>query len=336
MGLALDSAGFVQKTEILKGNVSEPKTMVAMLDALNATKEATIVMDAGFATEDNIQWLKDNQYFYIVVSRRKLSEMPSESKSVLVKEAKNNNVNARLVRHPEAGEVELYCHSEAKEAKTKKLHSKAQARYEGELEKIANGLQKKTGTKKPAKINERLGRLKERYSRIAKQYTIDITCDDKQERVTGLTWVREDNANALGIYCLRSNREELDEQTLWSTYTTLTEVESAFRSLKTELGFRPVYHQKEVRVDAHLFISVLAYHLLQIIRYQLKLQGINSSWQTIRQLFSTQIRLTTGMMTRDGKKLSVRKASNPTPEQQVICKALGIDAQPGKTEKVIL
>ena len=115
----------------------------------------------------------------------------------------------------------------------------------------------------------------------------------------------------------------------------LTEVEAAFRSLKTELGFRPVFHQKEARVDGHLFISVLAYHLLHTIRYQLKANHISTSWQGIRELLSTQMRITTTMMCEDGKKLSIRKTALPTPEQLEIYTALGIDTTPGEAEKSI-
>ena len=122
---------------------------------------------------------------------------------------------------------------------------------------------------------------------------------------------------------------------MWELYTTLTNVEAAFRSLKTELGFRPVFHQKETRVDAHLFISIIAYHLLHTIRYQLKHRGITLSWEHIRQIFDTQVRLTSSMKLKNGKSVSIRKSSKATPEQLVIYKALNIQSEPGKIEKVI-
>jgi len=134
---------------------------------------------------------------------------------------------------------------------------------------------------------------------------------------------------------LRSNRTDLTEKELWELYTTLTDVEAAFRSLKTELGLRPIYHQKEKRVDAHIFISVIAYHLMHTIRYQLKQHNITFGWKTIRNLFRTQMRITTMMKSKDGKQLSVRKSSKATPEQQVIYKALGVKSEPGEIEKAI-
>ena len=113
----------------------------------------------------------------------------------------------------------------------------------------------------------------------------------------------------------------------------LTELEAAFRSLKSELGFRPVYHHKEKRVDGHLFISIIAYHVLHTIRYQLKAHGINESWKTIRELLSTQCRITSSIHLENGKIVKIRKSSSPNANQLMIYKALGIDAHPLKTEK---
>lgn len=103
-------------------------------------------------------------------------------------------------------------------------------------------------------------------------------------------------------------RTQWDDATLWRTYTMLTDLEAVFRSLKAELGLRPIFHHKTNRVSAHLFISVLAYHLVHTFRFQLKAKGIHLSWSTTRA----------------------------EPRQKVICDALGIAANPGKTEQTII
>ena len=271
-----------------------------------------------------------------MVSRKSSLSLPEDAQTILVKDAPHNKVSATLLKNEDTEELELYCHSEAKQAKTIAMHSKSEARFEDELQKLANGLTKKRGTKKYDKINERIGRLKERYKRVAKHYSIDIASDDEKQKVLSITWKKIELSNqSAGLYCLRTNRTDLDEKTFWGIYTMLTEVEAAFRSLKTELGFRPVFHQKEARVDAHLFISVLAYHLLHTIRYQLKANHIFTSWQGVRDLLSTQMRITTTMIREDGKKLSIRKTTLPTPEQLAIYTALGVDPTPGETEKSI-
>lgn len=336
LGLVLDGSGFPKKSDVFPGNISEPGTLESMLQSLGAVTSATVVMDAGFASEENIRWLKDKRYTYIVVSRKRSLHVPEDAQAVLVKDNPNNTVSATLVKNDDAGELELYCHSQAKQAKTIAMRSKSEARFEDALQKLVNGLSKKRGTKKYDKINERVGRLKERYKRVANRYSIEIVPDDDKQQVLNITWRKiKSSDSSAGLYCLRTNRMDLDEKAVWNIYTMLTEVEAAFRSLKTELGFRPVFHQKEARVDAHLFISVLAYHLLHTIRYQLKANHIFTGWQSIRDLLSTQMRITTTMMREDGKKLSIRKTTLPTPEQLSIYKALGVNSTPGETERSI-
>jgi len=113
----------------------------------------------------------------------------------------------------------------------------------------------------------------------------------------------------------------------------LTDLESVFRSLKSELGLRPVYHQITDRVSGHLFITVLAYHLVHTIRYKLKQSGINISWDNLRQRLTGQNRITISMQCKNGNIIHVRKSTRPEPEQQTFYKALGLDMHPGKTIK---
>ena len=126
---------------------------------------------------------------------------------------------------------------------------------------------------------------------------------------------------------------ELDEDTLWHTYTMLTDLEAVFRSLKSELGMRPVFHQITKRVTGHLFISVLAYHLVHSIRYQLKKTGDTSSWSDLRKQLAGQNRVTISMQCKNNDVIHIRKSTRPEPRQQKIYSALGIGFHPGKTIK---
>ena len=337
LGMVLDSSGFPRRTDIFPGNISEPKTLEGMLLALGASRNATVVMDAGFATEKNISWLKDQGYQYIVVSRKKHSDIPENIDKVIVKEDKNNIVQARMIENKETSEWDLYCHSSAKEAKSKQMISQVSARYEEELKKLSDGLTKKGCTKKYDKVMEKLGRLKEKYKKVNKYYDITILADNDNKLALSITWKQKSDTamtSRHGMYCLRTNVKNLDEKTFWNIYTMLTDLESAFRSLKSELGMRPVYHQKEDRVDGHIFISILAYHLLHTIRYQLKQKGIHSSWQTLRQVLQTHCRITTTLQLKDNKSVTIRKTCSPDANQAEIYKALGIASHPGKTEKL--
>ncbi len=337
LGLVLDGSGFPKRSEIFPGNVSEPATLEQMIVTLKGDKRTTIILDAGLATQANIDWLKAANYHYIVVSRKAHQGMPENQSAITVKETKHNLVQVALVKNEQSDEVELYCHSKAKQAKTEQMQSKASTRYEAALDKLAAGLSKKGTVKSYEKIIERLGRLKEQYKKVAKHYTVLVEPDEKNKKAVSISWTKQAvKENDNGVYCLRSNRQDLDETTLWRTYTMLTDIESAFRSLKSELGLRPIYHQQEKRIDAHLFITIIAYHLLHMIRYQLKAKGMHESWQTLRELLSTQMRLTTMLTLKDGRVVNIRKAVTPDSNQSSLFKALGISTLPGKVEKSYL
>lgn len=138
-----------------------------------------------------------------------------------------------------------------------------------------------------------------------------------------------------GVYCLRSNELGWDEAKLWRTYTMLTDIESVFRSLKSELGMRPVYHSKEDHADGHLFITVLAYQFVQVLRTQLKEAGINDSWSTLRETLSVQRRITVSFQQRDGRTLNIRKSTLAEPDLMQIYTALKIVPTPGGVKKLI-
>jgi transposase len=184
---------------------------------------------------------------------------------------------------------------------------------------------------------ERLGRLKEKYARAAQHYEVTVIADDKKDKAISISWKRVEKANSQathpGVYCLRTNLTDWDEEKLWRTYTMLTDLEGVFRSLKSELGLRPIYHHKEERVNGHIFITLMAYHLVQTLRYQLKAESINDSWQTIRRKMENQQRVTVILQREDGKTIHLRKATKAEPQQSAIYKALGISACPGGIQK---
>jgi len=200
-------------------------------------------------------------------------------------------------------------------------------------------LSQKGTVKNYVKVLERIGRLREKNSRVAQGYQIDVTPDDQHKNAVAITWQRQapsaQKNRHCGVYCLRSNMPDWSEEQLWSTYVMLTEIEATFRSLKTELGLRPVYHQKEDRVTGHLFITLLAYHLVHTLRHQLKLQGIHLSWDSIRTLMSTQQRVTLILPTDAQKIIYLRTTTRAEVQQQQIYTALGIKPDPLGKRKTI-
>lgn len=334
LALVLDSSGFPKKSEVYEGNISEPKTLSQMIQRLEGKIKPTVILDAGISSEENLNWLKDNGYTYIVVSKKNTLTIPDAS-SCILQHRKDYRIKAQLIKNAETGETELYCYSELKEKKEQGMRGQSSLRYEKALQKIAASLKKKRTVKKYEKILERLGRLQEKYKNISYTYEVEVIADEARN-VTEIKWTHTSGKQKpAGVYCLRSNRNDLNEQTMWDVYIMLIELEAAFRCLKSELGLRPVYHQITRRVDSHIFISVLAYHILHTIRYKLKQHGINESWETIRRELLTQCRITSTINCKDGKKLHIRKTSLPDPRQLEIYRALKISASPGKTEKSV-
>jgi hypothetical protein len=189
---------------------------------------------------------------------------------------------------------------------------------EAGLQKIVDGLAKPRAEKRYEKLLERVGRLKEKSHGAGQHYVISWTLDEAGKNVTALTWERQvvpgTQASHPGVYCLRSNELSWDEERLWRTYTMLTDLEAVFRRLKSELGLRPIFHSKEDRSDGHLFITVLAYQCVQVIRTQLKAAGITDSWARLREVFTVQRRVTTRLRRRDGRTLPIRKTTVAEPD----------------------
>lgn len=348
LALMLDSSGFPKSSKVFEGNVSEPKTLKKMIKGLEKKgrnpdifepQKATIVMDAGIASEDNIEWLKGNGYPYIVVSRKRHRQF-NEDEAVIVKQDKNCTVKAQKVIDPENDEVLLYCHSTQREKKERAINNRFTVNFENALKHLEAGLHIKRRLKKYDKVLEKIGRLKQKYSKASKLYKIDISKDKKSGNAVKINWTRNADPDTKdgfpGVYCLRTSHKDLDEDKLWRTYTMLTDLEAVFRSLKSELGMRPVYHQVTKRVTGHLFISVLAYHLVHSIRYRLKKTDIINSWSGLRKQLAGQNRITISMHCKNDDMVHVRKSTRPEPRQQEIYSALGVCSHPGETVKRVI
>jgi transposase len=353
LALVLDGSGFPKRSKVFAGNVSEPKTLAEMIKGLEEPsaaegsgiqlqqfkKKATIVLDAGIATEDNVNWLTTQGYHYIVVSRKKHREF-SEDKAVEVKRDSNCTVKAQKVINEQTGEVELYCHSTRREAKDKAIQDRFATRLEEELTKLDAGLYKKGCVKKYDKVLERIGRLRQKYSKAAKHYTIRAKRDEESGNATQLIWECNKSPDSQdshpGVYCLRTSQDNWDELTLWRTYTMLTDLEAVFRSLKSELGVRPVFHQITRRVSGHLFITLLAYHIVHTVRCKLKKSNIHSSWSDLRKQLAGQNRTTATMNCQNGETLHIRKSTRPEPRQQAIYDVLNLPMYPGRTIRKVV
>lgn len=338
LGLVLDGSGFVRRSRMFEGNVCEGSTLEGMLQGLDAPPSALVIMDAGIATAANIAWLIEHHYRYLVVSRERSRQFDA-SCAIDVTTASEQTVRIQRVLSDDGTEVRLYCHSQQRQDKETAMTTRFCQTFEAGLTKLAAGLDKPRAEKRQEKLLQRIGRLQQKSHGISRHYQIDLTYDDSGTKVTALTWTKRpiDGTQLThpGVYCLRTNELDWDETTLWRTYTMLTDLEAVFRSLKSELGLRPVYHHTEERTEGHLFITVLAYQAVQALRHQLKAHGIHDSWRTLRETFSVQQRVTATFTQRDGRTLHVRKTTVAEPKLAKLYNALNISASPGGIQKLI-
>ena len=343
LGLVLDGSGFVRRSEVFAGNVSEGTTLKEMLQGLDAPTGALVVMDRGIATEANLTWLREHGYRYLVVSRERNRQFNAED-AVTIRNAADEKVHLQKVYSGEEGEenreVRLYCHSEQRAKKEEGIAKRFADRFEAELSKLSEGLSRPRTTKQIDKLRERIGRLKQKSHGACQHYQIELIPDESGQKAKELRWQRKPLDGTMvthpGVYCLRSNETEWDEEQMWRTYIMLTDLEAVFRSLKSELGLRPIFHRKEERSDGHLFITVLAYQFVQLIRQKLQQQGNHASWKSLRTTLSNQCRITATFRRSDHRTLHVRKATQAEPAQLAIYKLLDIDPVPGGIRKMIV
>lgn len=335
LGLVLDGSGFVRRSEVFAGAVNEDTTLEPMLDALQAPSDALVVMDAGVATEANVAWLRDHGYRYLVVSRERTRRFDPDL-AVALKTRSRQSVHVHKVEGDE--ETRLYCYSEARANKERGIADRFAARFEGELKKLSDGLSRPRTRKGLDHVWERIGRIKEKSHGVGAHYATQVESDG--DKACAVTWKRRPLEGTMlthpGVYCLRTNVRDWDEETLWRTYSTLTDVEAVFRSLKSELGLRPIFHQTPKRAEGHLFITVIAYQLVQTIRRRLAEHGESQSWAGLRSILEGQQRVTATFRRKDGRTLHVRKATRAEPSQRAIYQALGADPAPGGVRKMVV
>ena len=341
LGLVLNKHGFPIKSKVLPGNISEPSTLQEALNGLysNISNNPIIVIDAGIATKENLDYLRSKNFRYIVASRKRSCELPKDLDLTIVKIKGDNIVKAKKLSKNEFGEIELICHSSACEKKENSMQTNLQKRFEEDLRKVQESLKKKRGAKLYPKILQKIGRLKEKHKKISFYYKIDIKTDEEKQKVIAINWTQEDEklSNRFqGAYLLKAYGLDWSEKDLWNTYIMLTKVEHSFRCLKSELGFRPVFHKIDRRVEAHLFISVISYHIMQTILYQLKLADISISFKTLRDNMISQTRVTTSVKLKDGRQLHIRSNTVAEPFHKKIYKALNLSSKINNLEKTFI
>ena len=342
LALCINKEGFIRYSSILAGNTADPDSLPDMVETLNSRtrvpndpKDKVLVcLDAGIATEENLLKIKEKGYNYLCVSRRRLTdyETASDAGTVTVLDCKKQPIRLTRVKHEEGGDYYLEINSPAKQLKETSMNRKFKERFEEELKKAKDSLTKKNGTKNYEKVIERVGRARQKYPSISKYYVIDYIPDEANPKnMADIQWriaVPENVDRDSGIYFLRTNVPTLDEKATWDYYNLIREIECTNRQLKTDLNLRPIHHKKDDRSDAHLFLGLLSYWIVNTIRYKLKQTGEACYWTEIVRRLSTQKAVTTEATNNLGEKVHMRLCSEPNKSADDIYERLKYKKMP--------
>jgi transposase len=338
VGLVLDRDGFPKAHEVFSGNCQDRASLEHMLSQLEQRSGrhggATVIVDRGMAYEENLAQIRARGHHYLVASRQSerqafFDELEDEHGwQELIRQPSPRNPGQKksrvwIKRAETAEHLYVLCRSEGRKAKDQAIRLKQEKRLLADLAR----LQKRIDAgrlKRPEKIHEALGRLKERYPRVARYWLMSY-----QEDPPKLAWQedidKKQRAIRLdGAYLLKTDRKDLSAEEAWRLYILLTRVEDAFRDMKSPLSERPIFHHLQHRVETHIFLCVLAYHLLVAVEKSFLDQGIHTSWATLREQLRTHQVVTAVLPTTDGHLLKIRRATTPEPQHRLIYKVLGI------------
>ena len=338
VGLVVNRDGFPITHEVFAGNTRDHTTLATMLDRLaehaGLKEGATVVVDRGMAYDENIAEFKKRKLHYVVASRqperdRWLADFEdTEGFTPVLREPSPHNPGQKkssIEVKTQTADQQTYvlCRSEQRIAKDRAIRTKQEARLRADIDKLAKRIADGRLVK-AAKINQAIGRLKERYPRVARYYRLSY---DEPNRTLSAEFDADKHLHAErldGCYLLKTSREDLSGDELWRIYILLTRAENAFRDMKSPLAERPIWHHLERRTDTHIFLCVLAYHLLISIEKTLLDKGVHTSWATVRDILKTHQICTVVLPTDDGSSLRIRKAATPDPDVQQFYRHLDI------------
>lgn len=339
LGVAYDEHGFALAHEVFEGNMADTNTLGLMLERLDLDDKdllPVVILDAGFASEENIARLEEKGYSYLVNitrgSRKEYAQyFNQEAFTALPNRPNQQQVEVKTIVDPKNKNRRLVlCRSQQRRLKEVSMLSTAEKRFVEGAEALRKRIEKGQ-LKDPLVIERKIGALKQKNTSVHRYYTLKH--ENKTLEITRLDEKIEEALSLCGDYVLKTS-QNLDAQDLWYLYMTLLKAEKGFKMLKGTLGMRPNFHQLENRVDGHIFISILAYHLLTWIQYKLENAGDKREWKTIRRLLRTHHVNTTRLQLKDGRTVLIRKPATPDAEQARVYQLLGIDWKNSYSRKI--
>lgn len=346
LAMVVNPEGFPKYTQILEGNTADSTSLPNMIEKLRlktseSNTKTLVVLDAGIATDENLKLITEKGYDYVCVSRSKIKDYTIDQGDFKreIKTQNKEEISLQRVRSENQTDYILRIKSPGKKRKEDAMKKQFEERFEEQMTIIQLSLTKKNGVKKFDKVNQRIGRAIQKYPSVSKYYQIDVKGNQK-ENATEIVFKKNQQRDELeqentGTYFIRTSLGSTDEETLWTIYNTIREIESTFRCLKTDIDLRPIYHKNDDASMAHLQLGILAYWLVNTIRHQLKKEQLNYDWREIVRIANTQKVVYSTARNKEDNLVEIKKCSEPSQNLIQIYKALSLKIYPFSKKSVV-
>src|SRR5438445_1175443 len=334
LALVVTREGMPLGYEVFAGNRTDVTTVEEIVEAMEARyglAQRIWVMDRGMTSEDNLEWLRQTGRRYLVgTPKSELKKWAGALAEGRDWQAVRDGIEAKQCVGPDGLETFVLIRSVERREKERAMHERFARRIEDGLTRLGERLRRARRALDVRRLERQLGRLLERNQRAAGRYVIDFVPDPTHPAGVRLDWSArpewDDWARwSEGCYVLRTNVPDWSPDELWRTYIQLTDAEAAFRIQKSELGIRPVWHQRADRVQAHILVCFLAYVLWKTLEQWQRRAGLGQSPRTIfdelRRIQSTDVVLPT----EDGREIRLRCVVRPDAAQAALLDRLGLD-----------
>jgi transposase len=332
IALVVTFDGFPLGYEVFAGNTHDSKTLqaiVATMEARHGVVDRVWITDRGMASAQNLAWLRQTNRRYIIgAPKSELKKLGAELDTASGWRTVQEGVEVKLARHPETGETAILCRSADRRSKEKAMHDKFSRRIEEALQRLAARIAHSRKRLDQAAVNRQIGRLLQQNQRAAARFNIVLEPDDS---AAGFHLRVDHNPSfdswaelSEGTYLLRSNIEDWSDRQLWKAYIQLTQAEAAFRIQKDQLDVRPIWHQREDRVQAHIFVCFLAFVLWKCLEMWQSRSGLGNSPRTVLEELARIQSHDVVLPTATHGQIRLRCVTQPDPAQAALLDRLGI------------
>ena len=332
IALVVTFDGFPLGYEVFAGNTHDARTLqtiVATMEARHGMLGRVWITDRGMASAQNLAWLRQTGRRYIIgAPKSELKKFGSDLARPDGWRTVQEGVEVKLTRHPEIDETVILCRSTDRRSKEKAMHDKFSQRIEAALERLAARIARSKKRLDPAPLNRQIGRILQQNQRAAARFAIVLELDSCPAgfclRMTHNAAFDDWAALSEGAYLLRSNITDWSDQQLWKAYIQLTQAEAAFRIHKDQLKVRPIWHQREDRVQAHILVCFLAFVLWKSLEMWQQRAGLGNSPRTILEELARIQSHDVVLPTATHGQIRLRCVTQPDPAQAALLDRLGI------------